>query len=170
MKTITDCVHTILRHQPFLEDALSRDIINFSALAVDLLPKVERMMKKPVKPGSIVMALRRYHPKKIKHIGNVRNLGDIVVRSGITEYTFLNSNTILTSQSNLLDSVKNEAKAYFTYSSNFQESNILVASSLRDVVEKHFKAETCIAVADDLSSISIALPEDNAKVVGLRVE
>ncbi len=167
MKTITDCVHNILRHQPFLEDALSRDIINFSSLAIDLLPQVEKIMKKPVKPGSIVMALRRYHPRKIKHINNVRNLGDIVVRSGITEYTFLNSNTILTSQTNLLHSVKNEAKAYFTYSSNFQESNILVTSSLKDIVEKHFKNETCISVADNLSSMSIALPEDNSKVIGL---
>ncbi|WP_062060272.1 hypothetical protein [Aquimarina longa] len=167
MKTITDCVHNILRHQPFLEDALSRDIINFSSLAVDLLPKVERIMKKPVKPGSIVMALRRYYPRRIKHIDNLKNLGDIVVRSGITEYTFLNSNSILNSQSNLLESVKNEAKAYFTYSSNFQESNILVTSSLKHTVEKHFKNETCISVTDNLSSISIALPEDNSKAVGL---
>ncbi len=167
MKTITDCVHNILRHQPFLEDALSRNIINFSSLAIDLLPQVEAAMRKPVKAGSIVMALRRYHPKRIKHIDNLRNLGDIVVRSGITEYTFLNSNTILTSQTNLLNSVKNEAKAYFTYSSNFQESNILVASSLKDTVEKHFKNETCISVADNLSSMSIALPEDNSKVIGL---
>ena len=67
MKTITDCVHNILRHQPFLEDALSRDIINFSSLATDLLPQVEKEMRKPVKAGSIVMALRRYHPKRIKN-------------------------------------------------------------------------------------------------------
>ncbi|GGX25882.1 hypothetical protein [Aquimarina muelleri] len=167
MKTITDCVHNILRHQPFLEDALSRDIINFSSLAVDLLPTVEKIMKKPVKAGSIVMALRRYHPKRIKHIDNLRDLGDIVVRSGITEYTFLNSNSILTSQSNLLENVKNETKAYFTYSSNFQESNILVTSSLKNIVEQHFKKETCISVADNLSSISIGLPEDNTKAIGL---
>ncbi len=167
MKTITDCVHNILRHQPFLEDALSRDIINFSSLAVDLLPQVERIMRKPVKPGSIVMALRRYNPKRIKNVDNLRSLGDIVVRSGITEYTFLNSSTILTSQSNLLDSVKHETKAYFTYSSNFQESNILVSTSLKNTVEKHFKGETCISVADNLSSMSIALPEDNSKVIGL---
>ena len=124
-------------------------------------------MKKPVKSGSIVMALRRYLPKRIKHAENLNSLGDIVVRSGITEYTFLNSNTILTSQSNLLDYVKNEPKAYFTYSSNFQESNILVTSTLKPIVEKHFKKETCISVADNLSSISIPLPEDNSKAVGL---
>lgn len=167
MKTITDCVHNILRHQPFLEDALSRNIINFSSLAEDLLPQVEKEMRKSVKPGSIVMALRRYHPKRIKHSDDIRNLGDIVVRSGITEYTFLNSSTILNSQSNLLNMVKDRTKTYFTYSSNFQESNILVSSVLKEIVEDQFKNETCISVADDLSSISIALPNDNSKTIGL---
>ncbi|MBP2833627.1 hypothetical protein J8281_15635 [Aquimarina sp. U1-2] len=167
MKTITDCVHQILRHQPFLEDALSRDIINFSSLALDLKPQVEKIMRKPVKPGSIVMALRRYHPRRIKHLNSLRSLGDIVVRSGITEYTYLNSNTILTCQSNFLNRVKNETKTYFTYSSNFQESNILVTSSLKEIVAHYFENETCISVADNLSSMSIALPEDNSKVIGL---
>ena len=167
MKTITDCVHNILRHQPFLEDALSRDIINFSSLAADLLPQVEKEMRKPVKPGSIVMALRRYHPKRIKHSENLGSLGDIVVRSGITEYAFLNSNTILTSQSNLLNTVKDKSKTYFTYSSNFQESNILVSSSLKEIVENHFKNETCISVTDNLASMSIALPDDSSRSIGL---
>lgn len=167
MKTITDCVHGILRHQPFLEDALSQNIINFSSLAVTLVPQVEKELRKPVKPGSIVMALRRYHPKRIKHAQGVRSLGDIVVRSGITEYTFLNSSTILNSQSELLEKVKDKTKTYFTYSSNFQESNILVSSILKETVEECFKDEKCISVADDLSSMSIALPEDNSKTVGL---
>ncbi len=167
MKTITDCVHNILRHQPFLEDALSRDIINFSSLATDLLPQVEKEMRKHVKPGSIVMALRRYHPKRIKNSENLGSLGDIVVRSGITEYAFLNSNTILTSQSNLLNTVKDKTKTYFTYSSNFQESNILVSSSLKEIVEDHFKNETCISVTHNLSSMSIALPDDSSRSIGL---
>ncbi len=170
MKTITDCVHSILKHQPFLEDALSRNIINFSSLALDLLPQVEKVMRKPVKPGSIVMALRRYYPQNT-HVTlrntNLKNLGDIVVRSGITEYTFHNSKTILTSQANLLEAVKDISGAYFTYASNFQESNILVSNSLKKIVEQHFENENCITVMDDLSSISIALPEDNSKTVGL---
>ncbi|WP_459209779.1 hypothetical protein [Aquimarina rhabdastrellae] len=170
MKTITDCVNSIIKHHPFLEEALSKNIINYRALADDLLPQVEEEMRKPVKAGSIVMALRRYYPQR-NHAtlqnSNLRNLGDIVVRSGITEYTFLNSKTILNSQSNLLEAVKDITGAYFTYSSNFQESNILVSNSLKEIVEQHFKNETRISVMSDLSSISLALPEDNSKTVGL---
>ena len=66
MKTITTCVHDIIRHQPFLDDAIARDIVNFSGLAEDLRPEVEKEMRKPVKVGSIIMALRRYAPKRTK--------------------------------------------------------------------------------------------------------
>ena len=167
MQTITDCVHQILKHQPFLEDALYKEVINFSALASELRPQVEKKLRKPVKDGSIIMALRRYAPKRIKNIENLRNLGDIVVRSGITEYTFLNSRSILKHQADFLTIVKDIPNVYFTYSSNFQESNILVSSSLKDSVENCFKNENCISVTDQLSSLSIALPDESSKQVGL---
>lgn len=167
MKTITDCVYQILRHQPFLEDALSRGIINFSAMAQDLQPRVSKIMQKEVKEGSIIMALRRFSPNNVNNIEQLGHFGDIVVRSGITEFTFLNSSTILSSQANLLEQVKNLDKAYFTYSNNFEETNILVSSDLEDTVRNSFKEEHCINVTYELSSMSISLPKDNTKTIGL---
>ncbi|HCV80770.1 MAG TPA: hypothetical protein DGQ38_06945, partial [Zunongwangia profunda] len=120
MKTITTCVHDIIRHQPFLDDAIARDIVNFSGLAEDLRPEVEKEMRKPVKVGSIIMALRRYAPKRTKiNMNSLRELGDIIVRSGITEYTFLNSKTIIANKSRLLDAVKDQTGVYLNYSSNY---------------------------------------------------
>ncbi len=167
MKTITDCVQEILKHDPFLEDALSRNIINFSSLALDLTPKIEKKLRKPVKPGSIVMALRRYTPEKKRITTSLQNLGDIVVRSDITDYTFANSKTIVANQSLLLDKIKDKFGVYFTYANNYHESNIIVSSSLKGVVEDYFKDETCIGVKDELSSLSIALPAESSKIVGL---
>lgn len=168
MKTISTCVHDIIRHQPFLDDALSRNIINFSSLAADLQPEVEKEMKKPVKQGSIIMALRRYSPSRNKFTrNNFRKLGDIVVRSGITEYTYLNSRTIIANKARLLDAVKDEVGINLSYSSNYQESNILVSTSLKEMVETYFKNENRVNVKNDLSSITIALPEGNTKTVGL---
>lgn len=168
MKTISTCVHDIIRHQPFLDDALSRNIINFSSLAADLQPEVEKEMRKPVKQGSIIMALRRYNPSRNKFTrNNFRKLGDIVVRSGITEYTYLNSKTIIANKARLLDAVKDEVGINLSYSSNYQESNILVSTSLKDLVEDYFKNEMQVNVKNELSSITIALPEGNTKTVGL---
>ncbi|MAZ27798.1 MAG: hypothetical protein CL868_12075 [Cytophagaceae bacterium] len=167
MKTIAACVEDLVKHQPFVEDALSRKIINYSALAEDFQPRIEQMVGKKVNVGSIVMALRRYFPQKRLNDKMVRNLGDVTVRSGITEFTFLNSVTILDSQSRLLEEVRTIPKAYFTYSSTFHESNILVSNDLTDIVERCFASETRITIKPDLSSISIELPENNSKTVGL---
>ncbi|MBF4984849.1 hypothetical protein FNJ87_11070, partial [Nonlabens mediterrranea] len=56
MKTVADCVEEILVTQPFLEEALSRRIINFSALAEELQEPISGMLRKPVKTGAIIMA------------------------------------------------------------------------------------------------------------------
>ncbi|MGY5849433.1 hypothetical protein [Salegentibacter sp. F14] len=168
MKTITTCVHDIIRHQPFLDDAIARDIVNFSGLAADIQPEVEAEMKKPVKQGSIIMALRRYAPRRTKiNMRHLRELGDIVVRSGITEYTFLNSKTIIANKASLLESVKDQTGVYLNYSSNYQESNILVSASLTDLVEDCFKNEVRVSVKEKLSSITIALPKNSSQSVGL---
>ncbi len=168
MKTITSCVHEILRHQPFLDDALAKDLINFSSLAANLQPEIEKELRKPVKQGSIIMALRRYAPQKnLAKKTNLRDMGDIVVRSGITEYTYLNSKSILASQAELLNIVKNEPEVYLNYSSNYRESNILVSSDLKETVSECFKNEHLVSVKSDLSSITIALPKNSSKTVGL---
>jgi len=168
MKTITTVVHDIIRHQPFLDDAIARDIINFSGLAADIHAQVEKEMHKTVKQGSIIMALRRYAPQRTKiNMKSLRELGDIIVRSGITEYTFLNSNTIIASKAKLLDTVKDQTGVYLNYSSNYQESNILVSSSLTELVEDCFKNEVRVTVKKELSSITIALPKNSSQTVGL---
>ncbi len=168
MKTITSCVHDILRHQPFLDDALAKDLINFSSLAANLQPEIEKELRKPVKQGSIIMALRRYAPQKnLAKKTNLRDMGDIVVRSGITEYTYLNSKSIMASQAELLNIVKNEPEVYLNYSSNYQESNILVSLNLKETVSECFKNENLVSVKSDLSSITIALPKNSSKTVGL---
>src|SRR5690606_6734526 len=168
MLTITSVVHNILRHQPFLDDALAKDLINFSALAAHLQPEVEKELRKPVQQGSIIMALRRYAPKRhlIKNV-SFRQMGDIVVRSGITEYTYLNSKSILSSQASLMNIVKDEVGVDLNYYSNYQESNILVSSDLKETVSKCFRDEILVSVKSDLSSITIALPKNSSQSVGL---
>ena len=98
---------------------------------------------------------------------HLRELGDIVVRSGITEYTFLNSNTIIANKARLLDAVKDQTGVYLNYSSNYQESNILVSSSLTNLVEDCFRNERRVSIKEELSSITIALPKNSSQFVGL---
>lgn len=114
------------------------------------------------------MALRRYLPKRSKFNKNdFRKLGDIVVRSGITEYTYLNSKSIISNKARLLEAVKDQPGVYLNYSSNYQESNFLISTGLMDLVQEYFKEEVQVNEKKELSSITIALPEGNTQTVGL---
>ena len=79
MKTIASCVQDIIVSSPFLEEGLSRHIINFSALAKDLNAPISEMLRKPVKDGAIMMALRRHqHPLNLE---NSRNSFDALMHT-----------------------------------------------------------------------------------------
>jgi hypothetical protein len=172
MRTVSNCVEDILISQPYLEEALSRNIINFSALAVELTEPISQMLKKEVKSGAIMMALRRYSPPptlsntvKMKKV--IQNLGDITLRSNLTDYTVKNSDTLISNHAEILKMINNESKLFYTFTRGIHESNIIVSSSLSDYIDEHLKNETFIAVQNGLSAITINLPENNSKIAGL---
>lgn len=172
MKTVSNCVEDILISQPYLEEALSRNIINFSALAIELTAPISEMLKKDVKPGAIMMALRRYNPppaltNSIKMKRVIKNLGDITVRSNLTDFTVKNSETLIDNHAKILDRINQESKLFYTFTRGIHESNLIVSSSLKEQIMDYLKNETFLAVQDGLSAISINLPEDNSKIAGL---
>ncbi|WP_396602839.1 hypothetical protein [Algibacter sp. R77976] len=172
MKTVSNCVEDILITQPYLEEALSRNIINFSALAIELVEPISKMLKKDVKPGAIMMALRRYNPpvtlgNSIKMKRVIQNLGDITVRSNLTDFTVRNSKTLIDNHAKILERINKEDKLFYAFTRGIHESTIVVSSSLNDFINEHLKNESFIAVQENLSAISINLPQDNSKIAGL---
>ncbi|MEO9952953.1 MULTISPECIES: hypothetical protein [Nonlabens] len=170
MKTIADCVEEILVTQPFLEEALSRRIINFSALAEELQEPISGMLRKPVKTGAIMMALRRYNPPKdLRHSNNLKsilnNLGDITVRSNLIDFTFKNSSTLFLSHSKILESIN--TTIFYGFSKGIHESNLVISMSEKEKIQSQFADEIMTSTQDNLSAISIALPENNTQVPGL---
>jgi hypothetical protein len=155
-----------------LEEALSRDIINFSALAKDLNPTISELLRKPVKDGAITMALRRYQPpvdiensNRLKSV--FKNLGDITVRSKLSDFTFQNSKTLINSHSKVLEKIHKNNQLFYAFTRGIFESNIIISSSEKDSIFGVFKKETLLGLKDSLSAISINLPEGNSKIVGL---
>lgn len=172
MKTIASCVEELLVAQPFLEEALSRQIINYSALAQELVPPISEMLRKPVKSGAIMMALRRYKPPvdfgnslKLKKV--IQNLGDITVRSNLSDFTFQNSNTLIHSHSKILEHIHDKPQVFYAFTRGVLESNIIISSSEKYQVQAHCTNEIQLGLKEQLASISIALPEQNSKVTGL---
>jgi len=172
MKTIASCVQEIIVSSPFLEEGLSRQIINFSALAKDLNEPISKMLRKPVKDGAIMMALRRFQqPINLENKDRLKRafhqLGDITVRSNLSDFTFQNSKTLIDSHSKILERISANHQIFYAFTRGMFESNIIISTSEKEHILKTFKNETQIGSQDKLSAISIYLPNGNSKVVGL---
>ncbi|BAO74542.1 hypothetical protein WPG_0312 [Winogradskyella sp. PG-2] len=157
---------------PFLEEGLSRDIINFSALAKDLNHTISQMLRKPVKDGAIMMALRR-HQQPLNLDNSVplkrvfKNLGDITVRSNLSDFTFQNSKSLINSHTQVLEKISANQQIFYAFTRGMFESNIIISTSEKESISKAFKNEVLIGQQDKLSAISIYLPKGNSKIAGL---
>ncbi|CDF80987.1 conserved hypothetical protein containing ACT do main [Formosa agariphila KMM 3901] len=172
MRTIASCVEEILLAQPFLEEAISRNIVNYSALANELVDPITEMLRKPVKSGAIMMALRRYSPPK--DLGNsvrlkrvLNNLGDITVRSNLSNYTYKNSTTLFESHAKVINKIGDKSNIFYAFTRGIHESNIVISSSEQNHIDAIFINEQQIGLQNHLSAISINLPADNTKIAGL---
>ncbi len=172
MKTIASQVSEYVKTKPYLSSALSQGIINLTSLARQIQPDIEKSLKKPARSGAIVMALKRISDNEeflsTHRIVNVlKNLGDITVRSALTDYCFKLTDTLLFAQAKFLTKIKDRNDVFYTSSRGVGESNIVVSSNISYLVEEVFKEEVCIDKLKNLSAITVKLPTENVKIPGI---
>ncbi|RKN82352.1 MULTISPECIES: aspartate kinase [Ulvibacterium] len=172
MKTISSVVEQYIKKKPFLQSALAQGIINLTSLSRIVKPEIEEELGKEIRNGAIVMALKRLSDDlefraTHKIIKVLKNIGEITVRSSLTDYTFLASDTVLVQQAKLLDEINANQDIFYTSSRGVNEINIVISSSMDEIVERLFKAEKCTQKAENLSSITVKLPAENVSVPGI---
>lgn len=161
MITIPEVVEKIVRKTPFLEEGLNQGIINLSALARLIKKEVEKGTMKEVKVGAILMALKRL-PKtatlRPKALEVLKKSHDLIVRSGLTEITVLNTNFSVEKHKEIIEILGEERKFFLTITQGIFETTIIFSNELKRNIEKIFKKEKIIAQFTNLSSITIRLP------------
>ncbi|MFP4365990.1 MAG: aspartate kinase [Bacteroidales bacterium] len=170
--SIAQAVDKLILQSPFLEEALTDDLINVSSLARKLKPEVERLLKKPVQEGAIVMAINRrapgYYFKISKGIKTfMSKLGDIIVRSDLSDYSFENSPTLIVCQRNLMEEIESEKNIFCTFSQGIYETTIVASNSLDKIITRIFSREKRLSQKKGLGSVTIRLPEDNTEISGV---
>ncbi len=172
MLTIPNAVEEVIKKKPFLEGALVEGLINLSALARQLKPEIEKKVGKEVNDSAVIMALNRLVPRlelmsamKFKKV--VENIGDIIVRSNLADYAFVNSPTLYEKQAQLLGRVRSMKDVFCTFSQGIYETTLVVSSSMTGMVDEIFAEETNIAKTVDLSSITVKLPVENTICPGV---
>ena len=173
MKTIASAVEHYIKSKPFLQTALSEGIINLTSLARIIRKDIQaETTQREVRNGAIVMALKRLSVdmefRSTHRIVKVlKNIGDIIVRSNLTDYTFLTSETFMNAQAQLLNKIKNNRDIFYATTSGVNEANIIVSNSMESIVENIFKKERILHKFTDLGAISVKLPEENVSVSGI---
>ncbi|MGO4817038.1 aspartate kinase [Flavobacterium sp. W22_SRS_FP1] len=172
MKTVSSIVENYIKTKPFLLNALSLGIINLTSLSRNIMTELESEFGKEVKQGAVVMALKRLTEEldfRLNHKINkvIKNIGEITVRSSLTDYTFAVSDTVLNKQAELISDINAFPDVFYTSSRGVNEINIVVSKSVNDLVDKHFVNEKLIQKLDDLASITVKLPKENIVVPGI---
>jgi hypothetical protein len=175
MKTIPSVVEEVIKKKPFLEGALIEGLINLSALARQLKPEIEQKIGKPVNESAVIMALNRLVPRleltstmKFKRI--IAGVGDIIVRSNLTDFTYSNTSSLYSRQEELLKEVYSSTTAqdiFCTFSQGIYETTLVVSSLLGPIVERIFRQENLILKREKLSSITVKLPPENTACPGV---
>lgn len=170
MIRVSGVVEDIVKQSPLLEEGLSRGLINVSALARDILPRVEQKTMKEVTEGAIVMALKRLSADIAAHdqSGKVfQNAPDMMVRSNLFELTVRNSPALPAKLPQLATLVASQNNAYFlTVTAGVYETTIIASDALRAQIDNILCDEQTVNELIDLSSITLRLSPELLEIPG----
>lgn len=175
MLTIPNIVEEVIKKKPFLEGALIEGLINLSALARHLKTEIEQRVGKSVNESAVIMALNRLVPRleltsslRFKRI--IEGVGDIIVRSNLTDFTYTHTSSLHGRQEELLREVHSSVTTQdvlCTISQGIYETTFVVSNSLGGIVESIFKDEPLVVKRTNLSSITVKLPHENTSCPGV---
>ncbi|MBP1691411.1 MAG: aspartate kinase [Bacteroidetes bacterium] len=171
MITIAAAVEKVVHDMPLLEECLAEGIVNLSAVARAIRPRVESTIMKKAGNAALVMALRRLAPRLKRKAadprGILRLIRDITVRSNITEFTFRNSDTILQCQVRLLQKLRGQGENFITCTQGVHEMTVMVHADFEGIVEKVFHGEKRVSRVKNLAALGIHLTPKVVEVPGV---
>lgn len=155
MITISSAVQQILSEDGFVIEAMQRGLLNVSAYAKHIHKAVEVKTMKPVKKGSIVVALTRiaHNLKSQKEFNPKVEISSMSITTNLSEVTFettqANVEKLMSLEKKLI-----KDKDFFTVTEGLHEITIILSSDSKDKVLSHFDMSPKVVI-DDLVAISV---------------
>lgn len=169
MITIGELVIAYLKNHPYIEQAIEADLINYSSLARQVRPLFEKQLMKRVEASAVGMALRRAAKHIQKKKGSYLTIRpeELIVRSGIVEYTFEKSDTIATAVATFLHSTAKGKKYFSVVTEGVFEVAVIMSKQYEEIASEIFKGEVVTAKQNEVSAITLRLPTNNVVVPGV---
>lgn len=160
MVTIAHLVEREIRDQPFLQEALRKRLVNYGSLAEQIIPKIEKELKKKIKYGAVIMALRRLTDKLETHfvkpiLTKEFRESELSMKSNVVVITVLKSATVFSILKKLYNLVNFERGDFLTITQGSQEVTILVSQKYKEAFLKEFKNEKIIRKEENAVAISL---------------
>jgi hypothetical protein len=171
MRRISDVVEEYILDTPLIEEHLSLGLLNLSALARHLRPRVRKALLRPVSASAIMMALKRIAPRVAARtrapLTRTARPSDLIVRSNLVELTFHASDTIREKHRRLLNRVDRASDGFVTYTQGASEVMLMVSAGLEKTVLEIFAGERVVSRVRNLSAIAIRLAPSTAVTPGV---
>jgi hypothetical protein len=171
MITTSNIVEKIVLSSPFIEEGLAQGLINLSALARKIKPQIEKSLMKPVSDLAVVMALKRLsnkiEMKSREPLNLLKKMGDITVKSNLTEYTFAHSNTLFEKVRELFLRIESQRDKFITITQGVFEVTLIVSSNLTSDIDTIFQDEKLFVKIRNLSAVTIKLPSEAIGTPGI---
>jgi aspartokinase len=172
MKTVAQITEALVKEKPFLVELLTEGLINLSSLSRMIQPEIETILKKSVQSGAIVMALKRLIPNlQLSQDTDLKNMlasiGDLILRSNLSDYSFKNSESLMSCQIELMNIIGSDNENFYTIVQGVHETSIVASSILQADIDRIFANERLIIKQNQLSSITLKLPQGNIMQPGL---
>lgn len=170
--TIAEAAVLLIRHMPFMEEAMSQGLINLSSLARKIQPDITQMTGKTANEGAIIMALKRMDLSQVWSVNRsldnfIKKLGDLVVRSNLVDFVYQNSDTLYDRQAELIHRLAARPKVFYSFSQGIYESTFIISDTVDAELEAVFGAEVLLKKTVDLAAVTIMLPPINTEVYGI---
>ena len=171
MLTIKSHIENEIRNEPFLLENIKNGMINISALARKIEPKLSRKIGRKINYNAIIMAIKRLEIKELNKSRDIKKqlkkIGSLTVKSGLIDYSFKNTPKFEKIASKFNLNQLTNTNGFHTLSKGVNETTIIISDNLKLIFEQALKDIPYESKKENLSSITIELPKQNTEVYGL---
>ncbi len=158
MVTVQNLVKEELDHNPILIDVLQQNIANINAVALKILPLIEKRIKRKIKLSAVSMGIRRYNTE-ITHKSSLdwrfpKNL-EISTKSQIYEVAIENTPEISRILKEIHNRIKREKGDSSSVIEGSYETVIFTNQSKKEIVKEILKGQKITSEAENLAYITV---------------
>ncbi len=169
---LSQAVAQEINNSQLISEAISTGIANISSVARYMKPRLELLLDEQLSDASIVMSIKRLPfgerellDRSIKTF--MTKLGDITVRSDLSDHTFANSLTLPVAQQSLLSFIQKDQSLFHSACKGVHETTIVCSTDLNEDIHALFNKEKLISHRSDLAAVSVNLPPANLDTHGI---